>query len=274
MSKSNSWLTIKEFSEIVRMSPRMLRFWEKKGIFKPEKVDASSNYRYYKQEQAKDVLNIRLLTNFHIPLKNIKEALRLHKPEAFLQERLALLKQEIEEKQKEQNFLQQIHKFFFDQDYLKSNVKTENIGPFILFCNQINNGQYHKINEYIENLWQIAIKLKLKCELSEMTFYLDESDTYSPRDAKLEVALICKFNKIPVIDLPKGFYFKEYPKTQMLTYYYKGPYDYMALIDQRLRVYFNQTGAHLKGKDLEKYIKGSYNTKSKYDYLTILGYPI
>lgn len=52
-------------------SPRTLRFYEQKGLFKPIKIDSNSKYRFYDPKQARDFLKIKLLQNFHLSLKQI-----------------------------------------------------------------------------------------------------------------------------------------------------------------------------------------------------------
>src|SRR3989338_472751 len=65
-------LTIKQFAEVCRTTPRTLRFYEKKGLFKPAVIDTFNKYRFYHPSQAREFLKIKLLQNFHVPLKQIK----------------------------------------------------------------------------------------------------------------------------------------------------------------------------------------------------------
>ncbi|MEA1961349.1 MAG: IS607 family transposase [Bacillota bacterium] len=51
------YYTIHKFSEMVGKTPQTLRNWDKKGILKPHHT-SSNGYRYYSEEQARQVLNI------------------------------------------------------------------------------------------------------------------------------------------------------------------------------------------------------------------------
>ena len=96
-SSRQGHLTIKQFAEVCRTTPRTLRFYEKKGLFKPAVIDAFTKYRSYHPRQAREFLKIKLLQNFHVPLKQIKTSFA----ENTLLSRLKILKEEIAEKEKE-----------------------------------------------------------------------------------------------------------------------------------------------------------------------------
>jgi len=44
-------LTIGEFAEATRLSPKALRLYAKHGLLSPTRVDNDSGYRYYRTEQ-------------------------------------------------------------------------------------------------------------------------------------------------------------------------------------------------------------------------------
>lgn len=278
-------LTIQQFAQICRTTPRTLRFYEEKGLFKPIMVDEWNKYRFYDPKQAREFLKIKLLQNFHIPLKQINKSLKKNAAEEYLKKRLNELQEEIREKEKEYEFLEKIKNFLFEDKNLEDIFQTQTFGPYNLFCMKVEHGEYAKITEYIKALWQEAKRLKLNCENSEITFYLNNA--YNPKNTPLEIALICKpslshltsgsmktkhhgLNEI----LKENFYFKMYPKTKALAFKYNGPYEYLILIYQKLFSYIENHRANLKGLVFEKYIYGPLNTKSKYDYQTTIGFPV
>ena len=44
-------LKIGEFSKLSRISVRMLRHYDEIGLLKPAKIDRSTDYRYYREDQ-------------------------------------------------------------------------------------------------------------------------------------------------------------------------------------------------------------------------------
>ncbi len=44
-------LKIGDFSKLSRVSIRMLRYYDEKELLKPAEIDASTGYRYYREDQ-------------------------------------------------------------------------------------------------------------------------------------------------------------------------------------------------------------------------------
>lgn len=263
-------LTINEFAKICGTTPRTLRFYEQKGLFKPIKIDSWNNYRYYHPSQARDFFIIKLLQNFHLPLSQIKSTKRSNGKDILLGQKLESLASEIEEKQKEYNFLKNIDEIFKNNFSLKGKLKEESFGPYTLLCTRIE-GEYKNLPNYIKELWKQSKKLGIKCRQPEIVFYLEH--IFNPKKAKFEIALICsnKFSKKKF--LPEGYHFKKFPKTKIYTYKYVGPFQYLNLIYEKLYAYMDKEKLdYTKGGVLELSIRGPLNTKSPYDYLTKLGY--
>ena len=284
-------LAIKEFAQICRTTPRTLRFYEQKGLFKPFKVDPENKYRLYHPRQARDFLKIRLLQNFHIPLGQIKKKIKRSTAEKYLQEELKRITEEIKEKEREYKFLEKIKYLLSQEKNLRNVFKEKTFGPFKIFCMKVEHGEYAKITDYVKFLWKEAIRRKLNCENSEITFYL--KDVYNPKNTPMEIALILKNNNSlslrepakqsqEIATVAKGdlamtnnrFYYKFYPKTKIMAYEYTGPYEYLILVYQKLYSYFEDNKIDLKGFVFEAYKHGPLNTKSKYDYQTMIGFPI
>ncbi|HVF69633.1 MAG TPA: MerR family transcriptional regulator [Xanthomonadales bacterium] len=261
-------LSIQKFAAACHTTPRTLRLYQKLGLFKPEYIDPDNKYRYYSATQRKEFLRIKLLQNFHLPLKEIKSKnINLKK---FVETKLDVLQEEIKDKESERKFLKQISSFLLEEDYFKKQIKTEYVGPYTLFCHKIENARYDQITNYIISLWKEAEKLKLKCQESEITFYLDKE--YNSSNTGLEIALICQ-NKREVKKLPENHYFRIYPKTKAIACTYTGPYEYLTLIYQRISDYMSDEKIRVMGLVFEKYKYGPLNYKSKYGYVTKVVFP-
>lgn len=68
-------LPIGRFSQITRLSIRMLRHYDEVGLLKPAMVDPDSGYRYYSLSQLTEAQRIRLLRSLEMPLEEIRELL-------------------------------------------------------------------------------------------------------------------------------------------------------------------------------------------------------
>ena len=69
-------LKIGDFSRLSMISVRMLRYFDEKGLLKPERVDEITGYRYYEEHQLVDACNIKYLQNIGFGTKDIKKILK------------------------------------------------------------------------------------------------------------------------------------------------------------------------------------------------------
>lgn len=264
-------LSLHKFAQLCRTTPRTIRFYDKSGLLKPERVDSFTSYRYYREEQVRDFFKIKLLQTFGVSLKDIPNALSKYSEESFLEERLKRIREEIDEKEKEHKFLKNIKSFLFED--VEKLLKTEDMGPFVLFCRFYQHTKYHSINPEIIKLYEEAEKLGIKTADKEIVIYNDPF-RYGPNDTSLEIGLICSYKSIPKdLVLPQGYYFKEYKKQKCLTYDYRGPFEYLTFIHSKI-VLSKFARERFKGEPFDIYIFGPLNIKSQYDYLTKAGYPI
>ena len=63
---------IGEFSKMSGFSVKTLRYYDDIDLFKPIEVDLFTGYRYYKEEQLKDLKLIETLKNIGFSLEEIK----------------------------------------------------------------------------------------------------------------------------------------------------------------------------------------------------------
>jgi len=64
------YLSIKEFAEIVGLTPETLRHYDRKDIFSPAKIgiEGENNYRYYLPTQATAIKMVLVLTDIEVCL--------------------------------------------------------------------------------------------------------------------------------------------------------------------------------------------------------------
>ena len=74
-------LTIGEFAEATRTSPKALRLYAEHGLLVPTRVDGDSGYRYYRAEQLQVARLIALLRAADMPLREIRRFLVDPQPE-------------------------------------------------------------------------------------------------------------------------------------------------------------------------------------------------
>ena len=91
-------LKIGEFSSITGISVKTLRYYDDIDLFKPSDVDLFTGYRYYHEDQIKDLQLINDLKNIGFTLEEIKNNWNNFNEDIFIKKKQELLK-EIELKQ-------------------------------------------------------------------------------------------------------------------------------------------------------------------------------
>ena len=71
-----AFMTIGEFGERTRLSPKALRLYEQLGLVVPAEVDPGSGYRYYSPGQLADAQAIDALRQAGVPLADIRSFMR------------------------------------------------------------------------------------------------------------------------------------------------------------------------------------------------------
>jgi DNA-binding transcriptional MerR regulator len=77
-----TYITIGEFAERTRLSPKALRLYDKLGLVVPARVDPDSGYRLYREDQVDQAQLVGLLRRLDMPLATIAEVLPLDGPAA------------------------------------------------------------------------------------------------------------------------------------------------------------------------------------------------
>jgi DNA-binding transcriptional MerR regulator len=77
-----TYLTIGEFSQRTRLSPKALRLYGELGLLLPARVDPDSGYRFYREDQIEPARLVGLLRRLDMPLATIGELLELDGAEA------------------------------------------------------------------------------------------------------------------------------------------------------------------------------------------------
>lgn len=80
-------LKIGEFSKLTNISVRMLHYYDKMDLLKPQEIDEMNGYRYYSVKQVPTLQKIIMLRDLHFQISEIKEALE-HWSNEYLIEQL------------------------------------------------------------------------------------------------------------------------------------------------------------------------------------------
>ena len=84
---------IGEFSKLTGIPIRTLRYYDSIDLFKPSEVDLFTSYRYYKEEQVRDLELINELKEVGFTLEEIRDNWNNFREELFLKRKEKLLEE-------------------------------------------------------------------------------------------------------------------------------------------------------------------------------------
>lgn len=84
---------IGEFSKLTNIPIRTLRYYDSIDLFKPSEVDLFTSYRYYREEQIKDIKLINELKEVGFTLEEIRDNWNNFSEEFFLKRKEKLLEE-------------------------------------------------------------------------------------------------------------------------------------------------------------------------------------
>lgn len=112
----NMLYKIGEFSKLANIPIKTLRYYDEINLFKPKEIDLFSGYRYYSEEQLKDLKIILSLKEVGFNLEEIKKNKNNYSDELMRHKKTELIA-------KEKAIEEQIKKI----DYLRSRIKDNKI---------------------------------------------------------------------------------------------------------------------------------------------------
>ena len=216
---------IGEFSKIVRVSPRMLRHYEKCGLFIPAEIDRFTGYRLYSAGQIPLLGRIVMLRDMGFSINEIGDILPNMDNNAYmdkvLREKTASVKSAIKAEQQKLDMLMQMSDasrkerniMVFDVEIKKlPSVKVLSLRGII--------PHYRDEGILWEKLGKYIAENQIECQNNGYSLYYDEE--YKESDPDVEIA-------VPVETLGKNdgdFIYKEYPEIPVAaTIRFSGPFD-------------------------------------------------
>lgn len=266
----SKFLTINQFALLCRSTSRTVRLYDQKGLLRPTKIDTQTGYRYYLPEQVRDFLKIKLFQTFDIPLSDIKHALRKTSQKNFLNKEIEKVALDINEKKKKYDFLLRVNSFLNDGDSPDKFIKIEKIPEMTIFGIRKEKISFSNLKEVINAIYKEAEKQKISLSSNIILRYL-QPETYQPKDANVEVAVVCEKNIYP-LNLPNQYFIRVIPSMRVLSCIYQGPYEYLTFIHQKL--FYSEYFKKFQFTDYPFDLEFKPLSDSQYDKVTKIIYPI
>ncbi|NLV51939.1 MAG: MerR family transcriptional regulator [Bacteroidales bacterium] len=267
-------LRIGEFSQLMQVTVKTLRFYEQKGLLLPDEVDEWTGYRYYSIGQMQQLANIRNLQRLGFSLDEIKELFEenSHTPS------IKKLSEKIKETEKELRLLIARRDRLLNWRDSRKEIKTmekfsiQSLPEIIVASHREVIASYEALGPLcVEKIGPEMQRLGCKCPTPGYCFTIEHNKEYKPTDIDIEYCEqveemgtdsgIIQFKKLPTI--PKALCMK-----------HVGPYDrFYESFTEAFR-YMEEQNLKIAGAPRTSYIDGIWNQENPEKWLSMIQIPI
>ncbi|WP_242225322.1 MerR family transcriptional regulator [Bacillus cereus group sp. BfR-BA-01380] len=267
--------TISRFSQLCKMSARMLRHYDREGLLKPVYIDAANGYRYYENSQLEMALLIKKLREYKFSLPEIKTILQTSDRKLFI--RFIHLK--INELSKEINRYRRIITEMQEMiekkvDLIQGERRAYDIllgmRKEVSVVSQRLQINIADVDKCIDSLYDKAEESNIQlCGVPSVIFFDEE---FSPDHSNIELM-------IPIIpgnerDISREWQIKKLSQRFIATTLHIGSYDYIGYAHMALEEWAECNGYCLGGPPYETYLKGPECDCSVEEYVTQICFPV
>jgi DNA-binding transcriptional MerR regulator len=265
---------IGEFSKMVRVSARMLRYYEKNGLLVPTQIDRFTGYRMYSASQIPLLSKIVGLRDMGFGADEIKAILPRYEDRVFLRQVLVRKDQEVRcaiaaEQDKLERIAALCGQLEKENVNMVYDVELKSLPAEKVLSLREVIPAYDREGDLWEKLGAFVAANNVTCSVGGYSIYYDED--YKESDVDVEIAVtVSEFGTEQ-----EGFRYKELPAIQQAaTVRFSGPYDgYNAAIG-KLAGWVEENGYVFDGLIRGLAIKSFANVKSPDDFLTELQVPV
>ncbi|ATF11402.1 MerR family transcriptional regulator [Brevibacillus brevis X23] len=267
--------TISRFSQLCKMSPRMLRHYDKEELLKPLHVDETNGYRYYEKSQLETALLINKLKEYRFSLPEIKTILQTSDRKFFIE----FIHSKINELSNEVNRYRQIIAEMQEmiekkEDSIRGKRRTYDIllgmRKEVSIISQSLQIPIADMDKYIDSIYAQAEENHIQLLGAPSVLFLDEE--FTPDNSNIELM-------IPIIhengcNTASEWQIKLLPEQFIATTLHFGSYDDIGYAHMALEEWADSNGYRLDGLPYETYLKGPECDSPACEYVTQISFPI
>jgi len=267
--------TISRFSQLCKMSARMLRHYDKEELLKPVHVDTTNGYRYYDQSQLETAFQIKKLKEFRFSLSEIRTILQSSDSTMFI----GMIHTKINEISNEMSQNRQIIAEMQEMIEKKVNLIQGKRRPYDILL-----GMRHEISvvsqrmqiniddldRYIDSFYDKAKGSEIQLLSAPSTIFFDEEFTSEHCYIELMIPIIHSKNE----KTSREWQIKKLPQKLVATTLHIGSYDYIGYAHLALEEWTENNGYSIDGPPYETYLKGSECDCHVEEYVTQICFPV
>lgn len=261
-------LKISEFSKLSHLTIKALRFYEKKKILLPSKIDSFTGYRYYETYQLAEAQKIKSYRQIGLTIEEIQKLNNGSNLIEILQNK----KCELEKTLKDTSESLSIIKYLMEEKEMKYQVVQKEIPEVIVYYSETILKNYDDIMSWIPSLGKECLELNPGIKCAKMPYEFCE---YLDGEYK-ETNILVRHNEAVdrIGNESENIKFKVLPATKVLSIYHKGPYRNIGEAYAYIMKYAEENNFEVTGLARECYIDGIWNKEDENDWLTEIELPI
>ncbi|MCR8844467.1 MerR family transcriptional regulator [Paenibacillus sp. SC116] len=269
--------TISRFSQLCKMSARMLRHYDKEDLLKPVHVDTTNGYRYYEKDQLETALRIKKLKEYKFSLPEIKSILQTSDKTFFPE----LMVAKVNELSDEMNRYRQIISEMQEMMETNTDIIRGERRPYdiwlgmrneIIVLSQRLQANIKDMDKYVDALYEKAEKEHIQLLSAPSAIFFDEE--FIPDHSDVELIIPVAHVKDNDGSLLKDWTLKKWPEAYVATTLHIGSYDNIGYAHIALEEWTEGNGYHLVSPPYETYLKGPECDCPVEEYVTQVFFPV
>jgi len=263
---------IGEFSKIIKLTVKTLRFYDETGLLKPSFVDKFTGYRYYEMEQLFTAQQIIALRQADFSIDEIRHILSGKDVSDMLEIKESELKREKAEAEEKLNRFSAIKKFYSEEQTMNYQAILKQMPEHIVYYKRF---KVHDFSEYGTVIPAIGAEIvaanpDLKCAEPNFCYVEYLEGEYKENDFNVEYAeAVDKIGKET-----ETIKFKILPAALVACVMHKGSYEGLRKGYIYLMNWLKENGYLPAGNAREQYIDGCWNKESEDEYITEIQIPV
>ncbi|MED3800438.1 MerR family transcriptional regulator [Lysinibacillus xylanilyticus] len=267
--------TISRFSQLCKMSARMLRHYDKEELLKPVLVDTTNGYRYYDQSQLETALRIKKLKEYRFSLPEIRTILQSSDSTMFISMIHTKIDEISNEMSRNKRIVLEMQELIDKKADLFQGVRRSydislGIRNEISVVSQRLQINIDDMDRYIDSLYDKAKESNIKLLSVPSTIFFDEEFTSEQCDIELIIPIISRGDE----KISSEWQIKKLPQNIVATTLHIGSYDYIGYAHMALEEWAESNGYSMDGPPYETYLKGSECDCHEEEYVTQISFPV
>ncbi len=260
-------LKIGEFSKVAKTTIKTLRFYDREGLFKPQKID-ENGYRYYGIEQLHTLLYIVELRKLGLSVKDVRLILEGKHKQEILSAHLQKLY--LQKKTTEDNILTLQNMLCKGVSMREYKIIEKTVPDYNVYYRHGTIPTMDELFNFVLEAGEEVRKYNPQLECEEYCFITYTAKEYRQTNVELEYV---EAVKSPVRE-SENIKSKFLRGGKFVTVAHKGSYSELSQAYAFVLEYVQTNGLTINGDLREVYIDGCWNKDDENDYLTEIQVPI